>query len=267
MIVITHDLAVLYQIADTILVMYAGKLAEKAPAETIVDAPRHPYTRLLISSLPEVGVRFDETRLDRDPRQAAVAARPAGRLPVPRPLPARVREVRGGAAVRRGRAGPRGRVLEGGGLMLALDGVSKVYKVGTFGAKRLRAVNDVSFEVAPGEVVSLIGESGSGKTHDRPDDPRGSRGRRRGRSRSTGTTSRDSTARALKRVLRRRAGRLPGSVQLVQPDLQGRPGASTLVKRVLPRDRPRRVGREGRAVARRRAARARRRASASTRTS
>ena len=164
MIVITHDLAILYQIADTILVMYAGKLAEKAPAETIVDAPRHPYTRLLISSLPEVGVRFDETRLAGIPGKPPSLLDAAGRLPVPRPLPARVREVRGGAAVRRGRAGARGRVLEGGGLMLALDGVSKVYKVGTFGAKRLRAVNDVSFQVAPGEVVSLIGESGSGKS-------------------------------------------------------------------------------------------------------
>jgi len=63
MIVITHDLAILYQIADTILVMYAGKLAEKGTAETIVTSPRHPYTRLLISSLPEVGVRFEEKRL------------------------------------------------------------------------------------------------------------------------------------------------------------------------------------------------------------
>jgi peptide/nickel transport system ATP-binding protein len=63
MIVITHDLAILYQVADTILVMYAGKLAEKAPAVTIVESPRHPYTHLLISSLPEVGVRFEETRL------------------------------------------------------------------------------------------------------------------------------------------------------------------------------------------------------------
>jgi peptide/nickel transport system ATP-binding protein len=63
-IVITHDLAILYQIADTILVMYAGKLAEKAPAETIVHAPRHPYTRLLLSSLPEVGVTFAEKRLN-----------------------------------------------------------------------------------------------------------------------------------------------------------------------------------------------------------
>jgi peptide/nickel transport system ATP-binding protein len=63
MIVITHDLSILYQIADTILVMYAGKLAEKAPAATIIDAPRHPYTRLLLSSLPEVGVRFADKRL------------------------------------------------------------------------------------------------------------------------------------------------------------------------------------------------------------
>jgi peptide/nickel transport system ATP-binding protein len=62
-IMITHDLAVLYQVADTILVMYAGKLAEKAPAETIIHSPRHPYTRLLLSSLPEVGARYETTRL------------------------------------------------------------------------------------------------------------------------------------------------------------------------------------------------------------
>jgi len=62
-IVITHDIAVLVQVADTILVMYAGKLAEKAPAEEIVSSPRHPYTRLLVSSLPEVGVRYAEKKL------------------------------------------------------------------------------------------------------------------------------------------------------------------------------------------------------------
>jgi peptide/nickel transport system ATP-binding protein len=70
MIVITHDLSILSQIADSILVMYAGQLAEKAPAETIVNSPRHPYTRLLISSLPEVGVRYAEKKL------AGIAGRP-----------------------------------------------------------------------------------------------------------------------------------------------------------------------------------------------
>jgi peptide/nickel transport system ATP-binding protein len=63
MIVITHDVSLVYQIADTIMVMYAGKLAEKAATDVIVDSPRHPYTRLLISSLPEVGVRYAERRL------------------------------------------------------------------------------------------------------------------------------------------------------------------------------------------------------------
>ncbi len=48
--------------------------------------------------------------------------------------------------------------------MLRLDRVSKVYSVGTFGGKELRAVKDVSFDVGDGKVVSLIGESGSGKT-------------------------------------------------------------------------------------------------------
>lgn len=63
LIVITHDISILYQIADSILIMYAGQLAEKAPTEAIVHAPRHPYTRLLISSLPQVGVKYADRRL------------------------------------------------------------------------------------------------------------------------------------------------------------------------------------------------------------
>jgi peptide/nickel transport system ATP-binding protein len=62
-IVITHDISILYQIADNILIMYAGQLAEKASTETIINFPRHPYTKLLISSLPEVGVRYSDKRL------------------------------------------------------------------------------------------------------------------------------------------------------------------------------------------------------------
>jgi peptide/nickel transport system ATP-binding protein len=61
---ITHDLSLVYQIADSIIVMYAGRLAEKAPTETLVAAPRHPYTRMLISALPEVGIRYDSQRLE-----------------------------------------------------------------------------------------------------------------------------------------------------------------------------------------------------------
>jgi peptide/nickel transport system ATP-binding protein len=63
MIVITHDMSILYQIADSILVMYAGKLAEKAATEVIIEKPLHPYTRMLVSSLPEVGVRYADKQL------------------------------------------------------------------------------------------------------------------------------------------------------------------------------------------------------------
>jgi len=63
MIVITHDVSILYQIADTITIMYAGKLAEKAATAEIMERPLHPYTRLLIASLPEVGVRYTDRQL------------------------------------------------------------------------------------------------------------------------------------------------------------------------------------------------------------
>ena len=63
MIVITHDMSICYQIADSIMVMYAGQLAEKAATHVILDEPRHPYTKLLISSLPQVGVKYSETKL------------------------------------------------------------------------------------------------------------------------------------------------------------------------------------------------------------
>ena len=78
-IVITHDLSILYQVADTILVMYAGKLVEKASAEQITDDPRHPYTQLLLASLPDVGARFAEKRLKGIPgRPPSLLDPPAG---------------------------------------------------------------------------------------------------------------------------------------------------------------------------------------------
>jgi peptide/nickel transport system ATP-binding protein len=77
MIVVTHDLSILHQIADTIAVMYAGKLVEKARADEIVDAPRHPYTRALLASLPAVGIRYETARL------TGIAGRPPSLLDPP----------------------------------------------------------------------------------------------------------------------------------------------------------------------------------------
>jgi len=76
MMVFTHDISILYQIANTIMVMYAGQLAEKAPTKTIISAPRHPYTKMLISSLPKVGVKYSETRLEGIPGTPPILLNP-----------------------------------------------------------------------------------------------------------------------------------------------------------------------------------------------
>jgi len=62
-ILITHDISILYQMADSIMVMYAGQLAEKASTKLVIGSPRHPYTKLLIASIPTVGVKHTERRL------------------------------------------------------------------------------------------------------------------------------------------------------------------------------------------------------------
>ena len=164
-IVITHDLSILYQIADTILIMYAGKLVEKASATEITQDPRHPYTQLLLGSLPEVGVRFADKRLQRHPRPAAVAARTRRRA-----------AASGRAARSRSRGAPRSRRSSRSSRigmppagrrppMLEVAEVTKVFKTGMFGGGELTAGLATSASSSrPGEVVSLIGESGSGKT-------------------------------------------------------------------------------------------------------
>ncbi len=57
---ITHDLSVIYYFADEIAVMYLGQMVEKAPAEELFAHPMHPYTRALLSAIPEP--RLDSTR-------------------------------------------------------------------------------------------------------------------------------------------------------------------------------------------------------------
>jgi peptide/nickel transport system ATP-binding protein len=78
-IAITHDLAILAQIADSIAIMYAGRLAERAATDAIVNSPLHPYTKALLASLPEVGVRHDQVTLTGIPgRPPSLVNPPAG---------------------------------------------------------------------------------------------------------------------------------------------------------------------------------------------
>ena len=112
-IAITHDLSILAQIADSILVMYAGRLAEKASTTDIVEGPAAPVHADAAGVAARGRGPLRPGRPDRDTRSAAVPRQPAGRLPLRRPVPVRPGAVRQGAAVRRGAARPPRRLLEG----------------------------------------------------------------------------------------------------------------------------------------------------------
>ena len=53
---ITHDLAVVRQVADRLYVLYLGEIVESGPTETVMSNPQHPYTRRLIDSIPRSAV-------------------------------------------------------------------------------------------------------------------------------------------------------------------------------------------------------------------
>jgi len=68
---VTHDMAVHANVADRVMIMYAGRIMEEAPTETIFQQPRHPYTQHLISSLPTIGERRERTSLAGSPPNLA----------------------------------------------------------------------------------------------------------------------------------------------------------------------------------------------------
>jgi peptide/nickel transport system ATP-binding protein len=68
---VTHDMAVHANVADRVMIMYAGRIMEEAPTEIIFRSPSHPYTSHLISSLPMIGTRSTRTSLRGTPPNLA----------------------------------------------------------------------------------------------------------------------------------------------------------------------------------------------------
>jgi peptide/nickel transport system ATP-binding protein len=142
---ITHDLGVVANVAEEIVVMYRGEVVESGTLHDIFRQPEHPYLRALLRAVP----RFD--------------MKPGERL-VP------IREVASGDAPHlmakkaQWPAGCSGPLLECRGLRKAFT----IRKAGLFGrnrtAARLIAVDDVSLKIDRGECLGLVGESGCGKT-------------------------------------------------------------------------------------------------------
>ena len=83
-IMITHDLGVVAEVADDVIVMYGGQVVEHARVDEIFYRPRHPYTWGLLGSLPRLDLEVETARADSRP--AAVAAQPAVRVSLPSAL-------------------------------------------------------------------------------------------------------------------------------------------------------------------------------------
>ncbi|NYZ13049.1 ABC transporter ATP-binding protein [Azospirillum sp. RWY-5-1] len=143
---ITHDLGVVANLAEEVVVMYRGEVMESGTREDIFANPGHPYLKALLRAVP----RFDMA--------------PGERL-----VPLRSVRSEGGRLLEQART-PWPPGADAAGPLLKVEGITKRYGArggGWFGAKAgagTLAVDDVSFAVKRGECLGLVGESGCGKT-------------------------------------------------------------------------------------------------------
>jgi peptide/nickel transport system ATP-binding protein len=123
-VLITHNMGVVADLADRVVVMYQGKIVEQADSHTLFSAPKEEYTKQLLASVPHIGQGEARAAVRLEER----VARAASSTPV----------------------------------VVAKDLV--IEYAGRLGRGGFRAVDGVSFEIGEGEVLGLVGESGSGKT-------------------------------------------------------------------------------------------------------
>ena len=136
---ITHDMGVVAEIADRVVVMRHGELVEAATTETVFEAPAHPYTKALLAAVPRLGDMKGVAEPLRFTPRTTPAATPAAAAPAGEGAP--LLEVEGLVT----------RFPVRGGLMRRVTG-------------HVHAVEGVTFTLGRRETLALVGESGCGKS-------------------------------------------------------------------------------------------------------
>ncbi len=146
---ITHDMGVMVEVADRVLVMYRGDKVEEGGSDEVFARPQHAYTRALLSAVPRLGAMHGTDE------------------PAPFPLLKVEDAARPGAPAEPAMAAP-STVRRENGPVLKVRDLTTTFDItgGILGRvqKRVHAVEKVSFDLYPGETLSLVGESGCGKT-------------------------------------------------------------------------------------------------------